>query len=133
MSKSDSGRTFWKGRGGQAQTGTSKTAAFGIPILQKVDLSRNHRQLFCPTRGWLFRLLMRFVKLAKYMSSVGILPIYGGQEISKPIRSLKAGVQIVWNTGTAMMDHMRRKTVKFDNIRLVVLDRSKTDARYGIP
>lgn len=56
------------------------------------------------------------------MASVKILPIYGGQEISKQIRSLKSGVQIIIGTPGRMMDHMRRKTVKFDNIHTVVLD-----------
>ena len=109
---------------GQAQTGTGKTAAFGIPILQKVDpkLKKPQAIVLCPTRELAIQVADEIRKLAKYMSSVKILPIYGGQEISKQIRSLKAGVQIIIGTPGRMMDHMRRKTVKFDNIHTVVLD-----------
>ena len=109
---------------GQAQTGTGKTAAFGIPILQKVDpkLKKPQAIVLCPTRELAIQVADEIRKLAKYMSSVKILPIYGGQGISKQIRSLKAGVQIIIGTPGRMMDHMRRKTVKFDNIHTVVLD-----------
>ena len=109
---------------GQAQTGTGKSAAFGIPILQKVDpkLKKPQAIVLCPTRELAIQVADEIRKLAKYMSSVKILPIYGGQEISKQIRSLKAGVQIIIGTPGRMMDHMRRKTVKFDNIHTVVLD-----------
>ena len=109
---------------GQAQTGTGKTAAFGIPILQKVDpkLKKPQAIVLCPTRELAIQVADEIRKLAKYMSSVKILPIYGGQEISKQIRSLKAGVQIIIGAPGRMMDHMRRKTVKFDNIHTVVLD-----------
>lgn len=78
--------------------------------------------VLCPTRELAIQVADEIRKLAKYMSSVKILPIYGGQEISKQIRSLKAGVQIIIGTPGRMMDHMRRKTVKFDNIHTVVLD-----------
>ena len=94
---------------GQAQTGTGKTAAFGIPILQKVDpkLKKPQAIVLCPTRELAIQVADEIRKLAKYMSSVKILPIYGGQEISKQIRSLKAGVQIIIGTPGRMMDHMR--------------------------
>ena len=100
---------------GQAQTGTGKTAAFGIPILQKVDpkLKKPQAIVLCPTRELAIQVADEIRKLAKYMASVKILPIYGGQEISKQIRSLKSGVQIIIGTPGRMMDHMRRKTVKF--------------------
>ncbi len=109
---------------GQAQTGTGKTAAFGIPILQKVDpkLKKPQAIVLCPTRELAIQVADEIRKLAKYMPSVKILPIYGGQEISKQIRSLKAGVQIIIGTPGRIMDHMRRKTVKFDTIQTVVLD-----------
>ena len=109
---------------GQAQTGTGKTAAFGIPVIQKIDPEKRKLQaiILCPTRELAIQAAEELRKLAKYMSSVKILPIYGGQEISKQIRSLKAGVQIIIGTPGRMMDHMRRKTVKFDNIHTVVLD-----------
>ena len=109
---------------GQAQTGTGKTAAYSIPMLQKInpDVKKPQAIVLCPTRELAIQVADEIRKLAKYMSSVKILPIYGGQEISKQIRSLKAGVQIIIGTPGRMMDHMRRKTVKFDNIHTVVLD-----------
>ena len=109
---------------GQAQTGTGKTAAFAIPILQKVNpkLKKPQAMVICPTRELAIQVADEIRKLAKYMSSVKVLPIYGGQEISKQIRSLKSGVQIIIGTPGRIMDHMRRKTVKFDDICTVVLD-----------
>ena len=109
---------------GQAQTGTGKTAAFGIPILQHIDPKRRKPQaiVLCPTRELAIQVAGEIRRLAKYMPSVKVLPIYGGQEISKQIRSLKAGVQIIVGTPGRVMDHMRRKTVKFDHIHTVVLD-----------
>ncbi|MCD8019387.1 MAG: DEAD/DEAH box helicase, partial [Clostridiales bacterium] len=109
---------------GQAQTGTGKTAAFAIPILQKLDprLKKPQAIIVCPTRELAVQVADETRRLAKYMPSVKVLPIYGGQEISKQIRSLKAGVQIIVGTPGRIMDHMRRKTVRFDDIRTVVLD-----------
>lgn len=82
---------------GQAQTGTGKTAAFGIPVLEKIDVKSKELQVLvlCPTRELAIQTAEEMRNLAKYMSAVKILPIYGGQEIVKQIRSLKAGVQIV--------------------------------------
>ena len=109
---------------GQAQTGTGKTAAFAIPILQKVNpkLKKPQAIVVCPTRELAIQVADEIRKLAKYLPSIKVLPIYGGQEISKQIRSLKSGVQIVIGTPGRIMDHMRRKTVKFDEISTVVLD-----------
>ena len=109
---------------GQAQTGTGKTAAFGIPILQRINpkLRKPQAIVLCPTRELAIQVAGEIRRLAKYMPSVKVLPIYGGQEISKQIRSLKTGVQIIIGTPGRVMDHMRRKTVKFDYINTVVLD-----------
>ena len=109
---------------GQAQTGTGKTAAFAIPILQKVNpkLKKPQAMVICPTRELAIQVADEIRKLARYMPSVKVLPIYGGQEISKQIRSLKAGIQIIIGTPGRIMDHMRRKTVQFGEIRTVVLD-----------
>ena len=94
---------------GQAQTGTGKTAAFGIPILQKVDPSLKKVQalILCPTRELAIQVAEEIRKLAKYMHGVKVLPIYGGQEISKQIRSLKTGVNVVIGTPGRVMDHMK--------------------------
>lgn len=109
---------------GQAQTGTGKTAAYGIPMLQAVDpkLKSVQAVVLCPTRELAIQVADEIRKLAKYMSSIKVLPVYGGQEIVKQIKSLKSGVQIVVGTPGRVMDHMRRNTVKLDNVKMVVLD-----------
>lgn len=109
---------------GQAQTGTGKTAAYSIPLLQKIDpeLKKVQAIVLCPTRELAVQVAEEIRKLAKYMSDVKVLPVYGGQEIVRQIKSLKTGVQIVVGTPGRVMDHMRRKTVKFDNVSMVVLD-----------
>ena len=109
---------------GQAQTGTGKTAAYSIPMLQKIDPSIKKVQaiVLCPTRELAVQVAEEIRKLAKYMSDIKVLPVYGGQEIVRQIKSLKTGVQIVVGTPGRVMDHMRRKTVKFDNVSMVILD-----------
>lgn len=109
---------------GMAQTGTGKTASFGIPILEKINpkLRKPQALILCPTRELAIQVAEEIRNLAKYLSSIKVLPIYGGQEISKQIRSLKDGVQIIVGTPGRVMDHMRRKTVKFTNIQTIVLD-----------
>ncbi len=108
---------------GQAQTGTGKTAAFGIPLLQKVDPKSKKLQAIalCPTRELAIQVADEIRRLAKYMHGVKVLPIYGGQDIVKQIRSLKDGTQIIIGTPGRVMDHLRRKTVKFDHIQTVVM------------
>lgn len=109
---------------GQAQTGTGKTAAFAIPVLQHIDPSDKHIQaiVICPTRELALQVAGEFRKLAKYMHDVKLLPVYGGQDIVKQIKSLRQGVQIIVGTPGRIMDHMRRKTAKFDHVTQVVLD-----------
>ena len=104
---------------GQAQTGTGKTAAFGIPLLQKIDPKNKKPQaiILCPTRELAIQVSEEIRRLAKYMHGVKVLPIYGGQEIGRQIRSLKDGVQVIIGTPGRVMDHMRRKTVKMDPSR----------------
>ncbi len=109
---------------GQAQTGTGKTAAYSIPMLEMInpDIKKVQAIVLCPTRELAVQVAEEIRKLAKYMSDIKVLPVYGGQEIVKQIRSLKNGVQIVVGTPGRVMDHMRRKTVKFDHVKFVVLD-----------
>ena len=109
---------------GQAQTGTGKTAAYTIPMLMKIDTQIKKPQaiVLCPTRELAVQVAEEIRKLAKYMSDIKVLPVYGGQEIVRQIKSLKTGVQIIVGTPGRVMDHMRRKTVKFDNINMVILD-----------
>ncbi len=109
---------------GQAQTGTGKTAAFGIPLLQKVDPKSKKLQAIalCPTRELAIQVAEEIRKLAKYMHGIKVVPIYGGQDIVRQIRSLKDGVQIVIGTPGRVMDHMRRKTIRCDYVHTVILD-----------
>lgn len=109
---------------GQAQTGTGKTAAYTIPMLMKIDpqIKKPQAIVLCPTRELAVQVAEEIRKLAKYMSDIKVLPVYGGQEIVRQIKSLKTGVQIIVGTPGRVIDHMRRKTVKFDNINMVILD-----------
>lgn len=118
---------------GQAQTGTGKTAAFGIPLLQKIDPKNKKLQaiVLCPTRELAIQVADEIRNLAKYMHGIKILPIYGGQDIVKQIRSLKNGTQLIIGTPGRVMDHMRRKTVKMDHIHTVVLDEADEMLNMG--
>lgn len=118
---------------GQAQTGTGKTAAFAIPILEKIDIKDKSLQtvVLCPTRELAIQVSEEIRKLAKYMHGIKVLPVYGGQEIVKQIKSLKAGVHVIIGTPGRVMDHMRRKTIKFDSVKMVVLDEADEMLNMG--
>ena len=118
---------------GQAQTGTGKTAAFGIPLLQKVDPKSKKLQaiILCPTRELAIQVSEEIRRLAKYMHGVKVLPIYGGQEIGRQIRSLKDGIQVIIGTPGRVMDHMRRKTLKLEHVHTVVLDEADEMLNMG--
>lgn len=118
---------------GQAQTGTGKTAAFGIPVLQKIDpkIKKPQAIILCPTRELAIQVAEEMRKLAKFLHGVKVLPIYGGQEIVKQIRSLKSGVQVIIGTPGRVMDHMRRKTVKLDYVHTVTLDEADEMLNMG--
>ncbi|MDF2887603.1 MAG: box helicase domain protein [Lacrimispora sp.] len=118
---------------GQAQTGTGKTAAFGIPMLQKVDpkVKKLQAVALCPTRELAIQVADEIRRLAKYMHGVKVVPIYGGQDIVKQIRSLKDGTQIIIGTPGRVMDHMRRKTVKFDFVHTVIMDEADEMLNMG--
>lgn len=117
---------------GQAQTGTGKTAAFGIPLIQKVDPSVRELQaiILCPTRELAIQATEELRKLAKYMHSIKILPVYGGQEIFRQISALK-GVQIIVGTPGRVMDHMRRHTIRLEHVKMAVLDEADEMLNMG--
>lgn len=117
---------------GQAQTGTGKTAAFGIPLIQKIDpeLRKLQAIVLCPTRELAIQAAEELRKLAKYMHSIKILPVYGGQDIGRQISGLR-GVQIIVGTPGRVMDHMRRHTVKLDHVNMVVLDEADEMLNMG--
>ncbi len=118
---------------GQAQTGTGKTAAFGIPILQKIDSEDRSLQavILCPTRELAMQAADELRKFAKYMHGIKVLPVYGGQDIVRQIKNLKAGVQIVVGTPGRVMDHMRRHTLKMEHVHTVVLDEADEMLNMG--
>ncbi len=118
---------------GQAQTGTGKTAAYAIPMLEAVDTKKKCVQavVLCPTRELAIQVADEIRKLAKYHHGIKVLPIYGGQEIVRQIKALKTGVQIVVGTPGRVMDHMRRKTVKFDGVKMVIMDEADEMLNMG--
>jgi ATP-dependent RNA helicase DeaD len=109
---------------GQAQTGTGKTAAFAVPILESLDLNKRHVQVLVisPTRELAMQTTLAFRSLSKHLPMVRTLAIYGGQSIEKQFSMLRQGVQIVVGTPGRLMDHMRRGTLKLDRTTVVVLD-----------
>lgn len=118
---------------GQAQTGTGKTAAFGIPILQKIDPDNRNLQavILCPTRELAMQAAEEMRKFSKYMHGIKVLPIYGGQDIVRQIKNLKGGVQIIVGTPGRVMDHMRRHTLKMEDVHTVVLDEADEMLNMG--
>ena len=118
---------------GQAQTGTGKTAAFGIPLLQRVDPKDRSMQalVLCPTRELAIQVAEEIRKLAKFMHGVKVLPIYGGQDMNKQIRSLKGGVQVIIGTPGRVMDHMRRHTLKMGTVKMITLDEADEMLNMG--
>ncbi len=118
---------------GQAQTGTGKTAAFGIPMLQRVNPKSKKLQamVLCPTRELAIQCAGEVRKLGKFMHGIKVLPIYGGQDINKQIRSLKGGVQIIIGTPGRVIDHMRRHTLKMEEVGTIVLDEADEMLNMG--
>ncbi len=108
---------------GQAQTGTGKTAAFGIPIIDKIDRGLNSVQaiILAPTRELAIQAAEEMNKLGKY-KRVLALPVYGGTSIERQIKALAKGVQVVVGTPGRVIDHIERKTLKLKDVRIVVLD-----------
>ncbi len=109
---------------GQAQTGTGKTAAFGIPVLERIDASDNTTQalILCPTRELAVQVSEELRKIGKYLPQIKIEAIYGGDSIERQIRSLRKGVHIVVGTPGRVMDHLERGTLHLDNVKMMVLD-----------
>jgi ATP-dependent RNA helicase DeaD len=109
---------------GQSQTGSGKTAAFGIPAIQAVDPGLRAPQvlILCPTRELAVQVAEEIAKLAFFKRGVRELPIYGGQSYERQFRGLQAGAQIIIGTPGRVMDHLERKSLKLDQIRMVILD-----------
>lgn len=109
---------------GQAQTGTGKTAAFGIPILEHIDAREKHVQalILCPTRELAIQVAEEFKELSRFKKGMYILPVYGGQPIERQIFALRKGVHIVIGTPGRIIDHMNRKTLDLSRVKIAVLD-----------
>jgi ATP-dependent RNA helicase DeaD len=109
---------------GQAQTGTGKTAAFAIPVIEKINAEERHVQamVLSPTRELTIQIAEEFNRLLKYRDDIRVLPIYGGQDIERQISALKRGIHIVVGTPGRVMDHLRRRTLTLNNISTIVLD-----------
>ena len=116
----------------QAQTGTGKTAAFTLPILEKIDTNSKHVQaiILAPTRELIIQICEEINSL-KSSSDVSIAAIYGGQSIEVQLRKLKQGVSIIVGTPGRIMDHMRRGSLKLDNIKYFVLDEADEMLNMG--
>lgn len=108
---------------GQAQTGTGKTAAFGIPVLERIDTSKPSPQavILSPTRELAIQSAEEINHLAQYLP-VRALPIYGGQDINRQFRSLKQKPQVIVATPGRLLDHMNRGTIDLSAVQIVVLD-----------
>ena len=109
---------------GQAQTGTGKTAAFGLPALELVDVTEKHTQvlILCPTRELAVQVTDELRRLAKYKKGVKIETIYGGDSIERQIKALRGGVHIVVGTPGRTMDMMERRALKLEKVSYMVLD-----------
>lgn len=118
---------------GQAQTGTGKTAAFAIPMIERIDPQVRKPQgiILCPTRELAMQAAEEIRKLARYMHGIKVLPVYGGQDIGRQIRALAQGVQIIVGTPGRVMDHLRRHTIKTGEIRMIVLDEADEMLNMG--
>src|SRR5216110_3105854 len=109
---------------GQSQTGSGKTAAFAIPAIEKVDTRKRAVQvlILCPTRELAIQVSEEVHKLALFKSGLHALPIYGGQSYDRQFQGLRQGAHIVIGTPGRVMDHMRRGTLRFDALKIVILD-----------
>jgi len=117
---------------GQAQTGTGKTAAFGLPIIEKLAVKSNFVQaiILTPTRELTIQVAEELVSL-KGKKKIKILPVYGGQSMELQLKHLKRGVQIVVGTPGRIIDHLRRKTLKLENTNFCVLDEADEMLNMG--
>ncbi|MEW9053221.1 MAG: DEAD/DEAH box helicase [Neobacillus sp.] len=117
---------------GQAQTGTGKTAAFGIPLVEKIDVSKEAIQgiIIAPTRELAIQVSEELYKIGSG-KRVRVLPIYGGQDISRQIRSLKKAPHIIVGTPGRVLDHINRKTMRLDTVNTVILDEADEMLNMG--
>ena len=116
-----------------AQTGTGKTAAFGLPLIQKIDVSNRVPQalILCPTRELCLQIAGDLNDYSKYITDLKIIPVYGGSSIESQIKSLKKGVHIIVATPGRLIDLIERKVAKLETIRDVVMDEADEMLNMG--
>ncbi len=109
---------------GQAQTGTGKTAAFGIPIIERLNPENKNVQalVLSPTRELTIQTAEEFSRLMKYKKGLNVVPIYGGQPIERQLRALRGSVQVVIGTPGRVIDHINRGTLHLEDVSMFVLD-----------
>ncbi len=118
---------------GQAQTGTGKTAAFALPLLSNLDLSKKYPQVLVltPTRELAIQVAEAWQTYARHLKGFHVLPIYGGQNIGIQLRQMRRDVHVVVGTPGRIMDHLRRGTLKLADLKTVVLDEADEMLRMG--
>lgn len=118
---------------GQAQTGTGKTAAFALPMLANIDPDELFPQLLvlAPTRELAIQVAEAFQVYASFSKKIKVLPVYGGSSYDNQIRQLKRGVQVVVGTPGRIIDHIKRKTLRLDKLKFLVLDEADEMLRMG--
>ncbi|MCL1125428.1 DEAD/DEAH box helicase [Shewanella surugensis] len=118
---------------GQAQTGTGKTGAFALPLLNNIDPTVNAPQILvlAPTRELAVQVAEAFASYAKFMKGLHVLPIYGGQSMQQQLNALKRGPQVIVGTPGRVMDHMRRGTLKLTSLKSMVLDEADEMLKMG--
>lgn len=118
---------------GQAQTGTGKTCAFGIPAIEMIDPDTDSIQVLvlCPTRELAIQTSEELKNVSKFKRGIRILPVYGGQPIDRQIMALKKKPQIIIGTPGRIMDHMRRHTLKFEDLKMIILDEADEMLNMG--
>ena len=118
---------------GQAQTGTGKTAAFALPLLSRIDTSASKPRILVltPTRELAIQVAEAFQSYAHHLRNFHVLPVYGGQSYVQQLRALKRGAQVVVGTPGRVMDHIRRGTLKLDELSAMVLDEADEMLRMG--
>ncbi|MBR2786834.1 MAG: DEAD/DEAH box helicase [Clostridia bacterium] len=118
---------------GQSQTGTGKTASFGLPMIERIDKTSKQVQsiILCPTRELAVQVTYAIRRYLKYEDNIKCMAIYGGESIDRQILNLKKGVQIIIGTPGRVMDHLRRRTIRLNNVKMVILDEADEMLNMG--
>ena len=116
-----------------AQTGTGKTAAYGIPVIQKIDPTNTATQavILCPTRELCLQIAGDVKDFSRYVEGLSVVPVYGGANIESQIRALKRGAQIIVATPGRLLDHMQRGNITLKFVHTMVLDEADEMLKMG--